>query len=63
MKNLLISGNTNQVEEWDIDEIISSSKEKDIERMLQYNWDNRISRCGMTYLEIEQFQNTYNNFR
>lgn len=63
MKNLLISGNTNQVEEWDIDEIISSSKEKDIERMLQYNWDNRISRCGMTYLEIEQFNNQYNNWK
>lgn len=41
------------------------SKEQDKERMSQYDHDNKIgSRCdGMTYLEIEQLNNTYNNFR
>jgi hypothetical protein len=37
------------------------------ERMVQYDYDNTIGpetgRSGMTYLEVEQFNNTYNNFR
>jgi hypothetical protein len=64
MKNFLISGDTNQLVDWDIEDIISN-KESDKERMLRYDWENTIGRyCdGMTYLEIEQFNNTYNNFR
>lgn len=63
MKTLLISGNT--LQEWNVEEILKPeiSKEQSIQRMLEYNWDNKISRCGMTYLEIEQFNNTYNNFK
>lgn len=42
------------------------TKDEDICTMLQYEYDNTIgsetSRCGMTYLEVEQFNNTYNNF-
>ena len=33
-----------------------------VDEMIQYDWDNKVSRCGMTYLEIEQFNNQYNNF-
>ena len=33
------------------------------ERLAQYEWDNTEARNGMTYLEIEQLNNTYNNFR
>ena len=61
MKTLLISGNT--LQEWDIEEALTNkikSKDRDICDMIQYEWDNTISRCGMTYLEIEQFNNTYN---
>jgi hypothetical protein len=64
MKTLLVSGNT--LQEWNVDEILSNnikSKDRDICDMLQYEWDNTIGQyCnGMTYLEIEQFNNTYNN--
>ena len=61
MKNLLISGNT--LQEWDIEEVLTDrikSKDQVIKELIQYEWDNTISRCGMTYLEIEQFNNTYN---
>lgn len=65
MGNLKISGETGQLDNWNVDDVIkplTSSKQMDIARMLQYEWDNTISRCGMTYLEIEQFNNTYNNY-
>ena len=61
MKTLLISGNT--LQEWNIDELLEikvKSKDQVITELIQYEWDNTISRCGMTYLEIEQFNNTYN---
>jgi hypothetical protein len=65
MENLKISGETGQLDNWNVDDVIkplTSSKQMDVARMLQYEWDNTISRCGMTYLEIEQFNNTYNNY-
>ena len=33
--------------------------------MLQYEHDNTIGQYtdGMTYLQVEQFNNTYNNFK
>ena len=65
MKNLLISGNTGDMIEWNLDTIFEQpvkSKNRQIDDMIQNDWDNRISRCGMTYLEIEQFNNQYNNF-
>ena len=66
MKALLISGNT--LQEWNVQETLTiQSKSKDIETLLQYEYDNTIGsetgRHGMTYLEVEQFNNTYNNFR
>lgn len=41
------------------------SKDRTICDMLEQDWDNTVGKyCGgMTYLEIEQFNNTYNNFR
>lgn len=64
MKTLMISGETGQLTEWNINDILES-KDNAIERMLQYDWDNKVSKYsdGMTYLEIEQFNNTFNNFR
>lgn len=63
MKTLLISGNT--LQEWDVEQVLTNkikSKDQQICDMLQNEWDNKISTCGMTYLEIEQLNNTYNNF-
>jgi len=64
MGNLLFSGNSTEIIEWDIDDVLlsESSVHHDRARMTDYGWDCRISRSGMTYLEIEQFDNTYNNF-
>ena len=61
---LLVSGNTGQLESWNVNEIVSNRKE-DRDRIVQYEIDNTIGRnCnGLTYLEIEQLNNTYNNFR
>lgn len=62
MKTLLISGDT--LQEWNVEEILTNKKSKTksqvITEMLQYEWDNRVARNGMTYLEIEQFNNQYN---
>lgn len=65
MKNLLISGNTNDLLEWDVQEVLHrpTSRKDDRDRMTDYDWENKIARNGMTYLEIEQFNNTYNNYR
>jgi hypothetical protein len=63
MKTLLISGNT--LQEWDVEQVLTNkikSKDQQICDMLQNEWDNKVSTCGMTYLEIEQLNNTYNNF-
>jgi hypothetical protein len=42
-----------------------TSKSEDIQRMLEYEHDNTIGQYtnGLTYLEVEQFNNTYNNFK
>lgn len=64
MKSLLISGNT--LQEWDLQEILSprpKSKSQTITDMISEDWDNTISRCGLTYLEIELIDNKFNNFR
>jgi hypothetical protein len=62
--NLLVSGDTGQLENWNVDEFLPTTNRKDDRgRLVDYEWDNTISKCGMTYLEIEQLNNTYNNFR
>jgi hypothetical protein len=66
MKALVISGETLQEKEWNVEDILTDkikSKNRTICDMLENAWDNKVSRCGMTYLEIEQFDNQYNNFR
>lgn len=63
METLMVSGNTNEMVGWNVETILGiSSKNNSIERLQQYEWDNRIAHNGMTYLEIEQLNNTYNNF-
>ena len=64
MKALLISGNT--LTDWDVNDILQdiNSKNRDIERLLQYEYDNTIgpetARQGLTYLEVEQINYNYN---
>lgn len=66
MENLQISGTSSQKENWNVEEILQDKPQKSVKQMvdemIQYDWDNKVSRCGMTYLEIEQFNNQYNNF-
>lgn len=67
MKNLLLSGKTATTLEWDVLDVIGISKTREQQslELQQYDWDNTIGPyCdGMTYLEIEQLNNTYNNFK
>lgn len=60
--NLLVSGTTNDMVEWNVEEIIKpiKSHRQDRDRMVEYGWENKVARNGMTYLEIEQFNNTFN---
>ena len=63
MNTLLISGET--LQEWNVSEILTDkgkSKDQLITEMIQYEYDNTIGPyCdGLTYLEIEQLNNTYN---
>jgi hypothetical protein len=58
MGNLKISGSTTEITEWDIKDILTDkSKDQTICDMIQSDWDNKISSCGLTYLEIEQLNN------
>lgn len=65
MEALLISGNT--LQSWNVDDILQKelSVSRLRERITQEDWDQTIGqRCqGLTYLQVEQFDNTYNNFR
>jgi hypothetical protein len=65
MEALLISGNT--LQSWNVDDILQKelSVSRLRERITQEDWDSTIGqRCqGLTYLQVEQFDNTYNNFR
>ena len=62
MNNLLVSGSTNEMVDWDIDDVLTEkSRKQDRDRITDYSWDNRIARCGLTYLEIEQINYTFNH--
>ena len=60
MKNTLLVGET-KLQEWNLEDIfdnrIETSKKQDIERLLDYEWENKVGRCcdGLTYLEVERF--------
>ena len=60
--NLLVSGSTGELVDWNVEEIIKDKKDRkqDRDRITDYAWDNKFARNGMTYLEIEQFNNTFN---
>ena len=60
MNALLISGDT--LQEWNVEQILTNkvkSKNQLITEMVEYEWDNTVSRCGLTYLELEQLNNLY----
>ena len=60
MNTLLISGET--LQEWNVSEILTNkvkSKDQLITEMIEYEWDNTVSKCGLTYLQIEQLNNLY----
>lgn len=65
MEALLISGNT--LQSWNVEDILQKelSISRSRERITQEDWDCTIGqRCqGLTYLQVEQFDNIYNNFR
>jgi hypothetical protein len=64
---LLLTGETLTLQEWNYQDILNltyKSNKEEAERIKQAEWDETIGPyCnGMTYLEIEQFNNQYNNF-
>ena len=64
---LLLSGETSTFQDWNIKDILDlryKSTKEEAERIKQYEWDETIGPyCnGLTYLEIEQLNNTYNNY-
>ena len=63
INELLKARRTKQVNNLFPKKEVTKSKDQTICDMVQSNWDNTISKCGMTYLEVEQFNNTYNNFK
>jgi hypothetical protein len=61
-ENLLISGNTNDLLGWDVQEIFSESKTDARIALTEYEWDNTIGMCcdGLTYSQIEQLNHSLN---
>lgn len=62
MKNLLISGNT--LQEWNVQEILTPTKSNEFlkDELALVEIENTIARNGLTYLEIMQLDNQFNNF-
>lgn len=56
MAALVISGDTLQQSEWNIDDILSTTLSKDdfITRLIDDEWFETESKCGLTYGEIRQ---------
>lgn len=54
MKALVISGDTLQETEWNVDEILSTTLTKDqfITRLIDDEWFDKESTCGLTYGQI-----------
>jgi hypothetical protein len=58
MATLRISGDTLVTTEWDIESILKvESKENSITRLVDSEWFDRMSYCGLTYGEINQLEN------
>jgi len=78
INNLFISGDTPSKSNWTLDDIIddlfddntneinvyNNYTKNEALRIQEYEWSNTIGPCcdDMTYLELLQFNNTYNNF-
>lgn len=56
MKALLVSGGTLQQTEWNVEDILSTTTTKQdfITRMIDEQWFEQESICGLTYGEIRQ---------
>lgn len=55
MKSLLISGNT--LQEWNIEEVlINKTKDDYIARLIEDEWNDKMSKCGLTYGEIKEYE-------
>ncbi len=54
MKTLLISGNT--LTEWDVEEVLSTTESKKdfITRLIDDEWFDKQSTCGLTYGQIRE---------
>jgi len=59
MSILKISGDTLITMDWDVEEILES-KENQITRLVDLEWFDKMSYCGLTYGEINQLEN-FNN--
>lgn len=61
MSILKISGNTLTTMDWDVESILKvESKEDSITRIIDQEWFEQTSLCGLTYGEIKQLEN-FNN--
>jgi hypothetical protein len=57
MATLRISGDTLVTTDWDIESILKvESKEDSITRIIDQEWFERTSSCGLTYGEIKQLE-------
>lgn len=54
MKALVISGDTLQQSEWNVEDILSTTLSKDdfITRLIDDEWFDTESKCGLTYGQI-----------
>ena len=57
MATLRISGDTLVITDWDVENILKvESKEDSITRIIDEEWFDKMSYCGLTYGEIEQLE-------
>jgi hypothetical protein len=57
MATLKISGDTLVTRDWDIESILKEeSKDDIITRLIEQEWFERTSRCGLTFGEITQLE-------
>jgi hypothetical protein len=56
MKALLLSGGTLQQTEWDVEDILSTTANKQdfITRLIDDEWMDKHSTCGLTYGQIRE---------
>ena len=58
MKNLLLTGETKQVSDWNPEDILTTDRYHDLKnRMEDLWWEEQIAKIGLTYQEIEELNN------